>query len=364
MKKIVNISFLIAICSLSLVGCTNRAVNQSKETTEPQVKNIIYMIGDGMGLTQITAAAAKRDFKPLQVERAEYVGIAKTYSKSHKVTDSAAAGTALATGIKTYNGAIGVDIDKKPLVSILKKANKRGLGTGLIATHAIVDATPAAFIANVEHRDMKEEIAADFLKTDIDLFIGGGKQYFTQRADGRDLTLELKKNGYDVVNNIEDVMSSTSDKIVGLLADDDMPSMLDGRDNFLPLATKKALNVLKDNHKEGFFIMVEGSMIDRGGHKNNYDMVVTETEDFDEAIRVAFDFADENPGTLVVVTADHETGGLSLKKNSEETKPHFSTGGHTATFVPIYAYGTGAKQFSRVMENVEIPSIMSEQLFK
>ncbi|MCK9180564.1 MAG: alkaline phosphatase [Bacteroides sp.] len=352
----------IIACVLSLISCKATSTGQEVKTVDPKVKNIIYMIGDGMGLTQITALAEKNDFKPLNLERAEYIGLAKTYSKSHKVTDSAASGTALATGSKTYNGAIGVDIDKKPLESILKKSVKKGLRTGLIATHAIVDATPAAFIANVEHRDMKYDIAADFLKTDIDLFIGGGREFFNQREDGRDLMNELSQKGFHVATTLDDVLNSKNTKIAGLLSEGDMPSMLEGRGDYLPQVTEKALNVLNDNNDKGFFIMVEGSMIDRGGHKNNYDMVVTETEDFDNAIRVAFDFADKNPGTLVVVTADHETGGLTLKKSKENIKPEFSTGGHTATYVPIYAYGTGAKEFSTFMENKDIPMIMSKQL--
>lgn len=350
---------------LIFLSCKSNSIDSTHVNEELQnVKNIIFMIGDGMGLSQVSACAAQQDFKSLYLERAEYIGIAKTYSLSDKVTDSAAAGTALATGSKTYNSAIGVDNDKKPLESILKKFQKKGLGTGIVVTHALVDATPAAFVSNVSHRDMKEDIALDFYKSGIDIAIGGGKKFFQNRSDGKKLIDSLQSKGYHVFDEVSDIDKLDKNKVFGLLAEEDMPSIIGGRGNYLAKATNKTLSLLNKNYKNGFFLMVEGSMIDRGGHKKDIEMVTTETLDFDESIRIAFDFADKNPGTLVVVTADHETGGLSLtKSSSRDIKYQFSTGSHTATFVPIYAYGAGAKKFSTVMENTDIPKIMESLLF-
>lgn len=323
----------------------------------PKVKNVILMIGDGMGLSHIQAAMLSKA-SPLNMERAQYAGFAKTYSASSKVTDSAASATALSSGVKTYNGAIGVNSDKQPVETILEKAEKAGFATGLIATYCITNATPAAFIAHVDSRKKEEDIAVDFLKTDIDLFIGGGRDMFAKRADGKDLTKELAAKGYQMPTTIEEVLKINRGKVAGLVSDQHMKKATE-RGNDLPMATAQALNILKANNPKGFFIMVEGSMIDGGGHANDFNMLVSETIDFDNAVKEAFDFADKNPGTLVIITADHETGGLTLpapeKKNELGVDPKFSTKGHTGIMTPVLSYGTGAAEFSGIMENTDIP---------
>lgn len=356
---------LILLCVLSV----SASAQKQNKNQQPEVKNVIFMIGDGMGLAHVAATMINQNYAPLNVERAQYVGLAKTYSANNRVTDSAASGTALATGTKTYNGAIGVDVDKKPLRSILEKAEDKGLATGLVATYAVTNATPASFIGHVDSRKNEEGIANDFLKTDIDVFIGGGKKFFTEREDGRDLTKELEKKGYKMVYTMDEVMAVDKGQLGALLAPNAMPKMSDGRGNYLPTATEKVLQILKNNSPKGFFVMIEGSMIDGGGHANDIKMVINETIDFDNAVKVAFDFADKNPGTLVVVTADHETGGLSIPSGKADfsladqgVEYKFSTGGHTGIMVPIYAYGTGAENFSRVMENTDIPKTMERLL--
>lgn len=352
MKKLL----LLLALSLLFVQCKT-----STESKEIPVKNVIFLIGDGMGLAQLNAAMLAQD-DPLAIERAQAVGLQKTYSADSKVTDSAASGTALATGSKTYNGAIGVDADTARLTSVLEKAAAKGLSTGLIATYRITHATPAAFVGHQRHRDMEEGIAADFLDTDITLFIGGGRLKFEQRRDGRNLSDELKTKGYQVVYTQEELNALSSGKIAGLLADSHLPDMLGGRSpEFLPGTTEKALEILSQNDN-GFFIMIEGSMIDGGGHDNDIDKVIAETLDFDRAVAKAFDFADRHPGTLVVVTADHETGGLTIPGNGRGVEYLFSTGDHTGVMIPIYAYGTGAGRFTGIMENTDIPKRMIELL--
>ena len=318
-----------------------------------RVKNVIYMIGDGMGLTQFTSAMIEKG-SPLAIQRAQYVGLQTTHSGNNEVTDSAAAGTALATGTKTYNGAIGVDVDRDPVESVLERSKRNGLSTGMAVTYSITNATPAAFVAHVRDRGMENEIAEYILNSDIDVFMGGGFQFFEKRNDGRNISNEMRDKGYTIVYSMDDVKNSNSNKLGALLADNAMPVMKNGRGPMLPDATAKALQILSQN-KKGFFLMVEGSQIDGGGHDNNGEKVVLETLDFDDAVKIAFDFADRNPGTLVVVTADHETGGMSLPEKSRKVSHAFSTGGHTGVMVPIYAYGTGAEQFSTIMDNIDIP---------
>ena len=333
------------------------AASIQAQQTVPAVKNVILMIGDGMGLTQVSAAMLESP-QPLALERAAFTGFAKTYSADSKITDSAAGGTALATGHKTNNGYIGMDPEKRPLKTILERAEEKGLATGLVATYEITNATPASFIAHNESRKNEEEIALDFLKTGIDLFIGGGKRKFDRRNDGKDLLKELQAKGYRTVYTLDDVKSIDRGKVAALLADGHLPRIRAGRGDMLPEATRQALTILKNNNPEGFFVMIEGSQIDGGGHANEGETIVAELLDFDTAIREAFDFADRNPSTLVVVTADHETGGFSLPApRQDKTVPgyKFGTSGHTAVMVPVYAYGTGAEQFTGIMENTDIP---------
>lgn len=351
MKRIF-IQLIAIIFVLSFVfSCQNAEEPSSDET---KVKNIIFLIGDGMGVTQLHAAIERADEK-LAMEIAEYVGLSKTNSLTNKITDSAAGGTALATGTKTANGVIGQDTSGNVLKTVLEYAEDYGLSTGLVSTSSITHATPASFIAHDSSRNNYEAIAADFLDTEIEVFIGGGWNHFASREDGQNLVESLEEKGYSVVRTIEEVEASQADRLAGLLAEGHLPPAAEGRGDMLPLATAKALDILSRN-EEGFFLMVEGSQIDWGGHANDIDYVVSETIDFDNAVRVAVDFAKNNHGTLVVVTSDHETGGLTLPSMEGDytvTAPHFATGGHSAVMVPIFSYGEGAEHFSGILDNTD-----------
>ena len=330
------------------------------------VKNVVFMIGDGMGLAQVQAAMLHSE-TPLELERAQYVGLSRTCSANNRVTDSAAGGTALATGYKTNNGTVGMSPDSIVLKNIRELAQEAGFATGVVVTKDITDATPAAFLAHRNSRKMADGIAEDIVSSGVTLFMGGGRARFVKRADGRDLIAELKKAGYTVLDKKEQIPDVKSGKVAGLFAKKHMKRASDSRGDYLAVATRQALNLLKGASSQGFFLMVEGSQIDACCHANDGGSVVSETLDFDRAVGEAFDFADRNPGTLVVVTADHETGGMSLPSGNEDfllgdqgVEMKFSTGGHSALMVPIYAYGTGAGQFSTIMENTDIPRKMAK----
>lgn len=325
-------------------------------------KNIIFMIGDGMGVAQVFAGLSANGGH-LYLQNFKHVGFSKTQSASDYVTDSAAGGTALSSGYKTYNGAIGVNTDTIPQPTILEKAEEKGLSTGLVSTSAITHATPASFIAHQPSRNMYEAIAADFLKTDIDVFIGGGYKHFTERADGRNLIEELQKKNYTVLQDIYETKDFKSGKLAVLTAPEHNGRAPE-RNEFLPIATAKSIDLLSQNEK-GFFLMVEGSQIDWGGHQNNTIFIVEEMLDFDQSIGKALEFAAKNKETLIVITADHETGGLAIKNGNmqkHQVQGSFTTGGHTGIMVPVFAFGPGAENFTGIMDNTEIPKKMMELL--
>lgn len=374
MKKCCKSIRTIVECVLVVLvgGLAIALINRIPDSSEPKVKNIIYLIGDGMGISHITSTMIAQQYTPLALERAEYVGLQKTYSSNNLITDSAAAGTALSAGTKTYNGAIGVDDNKQSVENIREVAEKMGMATGVVATYAVTHATPAAFMGHTESRNQQDLIAEQFLDTNVDVFFGGGQKYFMQRADSLDLVGKLQEKGYTIATSLEEIADIKEGKVGVLAARKGLPTMLKGRGNFLPEATTKALEILTANakkNKSGFFLMVEGSQIDGEAHANNLEGVVAEIVDFDAAVKIAFDYADKHPGTLVVVTADHETGGLTIINNNNKfdvaENPiayHFSTGGHSGGMVPIFAYGAGAEAFSRVLENTDIPLIMKSLL--
>jgi len=370
-KTILSIAFIFSILSLSAQenyktvskadstktypgGKLYEVITFTQKFKSKTPKNIIMMIGDGMGVTEVFAGLTANGGH-LFLDNFKHVGFSKTQSSDNYITDSAAGGTALSSGIKTYNGAIGVNPDTVAVKTILEMAEEKGLATGLISTSAITHATPASYIAHQGSRGSYEDIAADFMKTDIDVFIGGGYKHFAQRKDKRDLTKELQAKGYQVLRNMDDIAKVKSGKLAGLTADEHN-EVYPLRKMSLPLSTKTALNILSQN-KKGFFIMIEGSQIDFGGHANNTIYVVNEMLDFDLTIGQALEFAAKDGETLIVVTADHETGGMALVKGNMETgmvKGAFPTGDHTATMVPVFAYGPGAENFTGIMENTDI----------
>jgi len=322
------------------------AVNRKSFRKKP--KNIILLIGDGMSIPQIYAGMTANKGN-LYLNNFKHIGFSRTYSANRYVTDSGAGGTAIATGHKTKNSAIGIDSANIPVPSILEIAQSNGLATGIVVTTNILDATPAAFVAHVPNRNMMADIAVDFTETGPDVFIGGGIEYFRNRKDGRNLISELSSKGYHVCDTITELLKIRSGKLAGFLTE----NRVSKRGDQLPLTTEVALDIL-DDHKKGFFLVAEGSEIDGGGHSNDIAYTVEEMLDFDRAVGKALEFAEKDGKTLVVVTADHETGGLTLVDGDLKTGKitgRFSTSGHTGLMVPVFAYGPGAEEFDGIDEN-------------
>ena len=338
------------------------------------VRNLIYMIGDGMGLAHVTMLQIAEGYdNPVSFMRAENVALIKSYSRNNRVTDSAAAGTALATGHKTNNSMLGVLPDSTAVESMMAKAVRRGMATGLVVTCYLPHATPGAFYAHQVYRRTLEPIAEQLVESGVDVAFGGGKRYFTARgADGTTLVDRLRTKGYRVIDTLAAADTITSGKVVGLFASKHMPYAHKGRGDYLPRAVGKALEILSNDaaeRDEGFMLVVEGSMIDYVSHHNDSEGILAEMRDFDRAVRVAMEYVDAHPGTLLVVTADHETGGLTLPSgNADFTKSEsgvlykYGSKSHTAVMVPVYLYGTGAERINGVMENSDLANRLMEIL--
>jgi len=353
---------------ISFSACKQQNTEVNADVAAPEVKtpkNIILMIADGTGLTQVSAAQFYKE-GPSNYDRFPVVGLSKTSSSIQLITDSAASATAMASGVKTYNGAVGVDNDTIRVATIAEEAAQRGLSTGVVATSSITHATPACFYSHVPQRSMHYDIAAQLVDSPIEYFAGAGSRFFATREDGRNLLAELEQQGFYIDTTAMNPAPDAT-KAGYLLAPADMPKITEGRGDFLQVATQMGIDRLAGNEK-GFFIMIEGSQVDWGGHANDADYLIGELIDFDHTIGVALDFAEKDGNTLVIVTADHETGGFTLgaKERSDyaEIEPTFSTDSHSATMVPVFAYGPGAEQFGGLYQNTAIYDKMKALLLK
>lgn len=325
-------------------------------------KNVILLIGDGMGLTQIYSGYTANKGQ-LSLFNIPTQGFSITKASDSYITDSAAGATAMATGNKTNNRFISVDENGKPLELITQQLAKKGYKTAVISAGNITDATPAAFYAHQPERSYSEPIANDFLSNPSDILIGGGQKEFISRKDGKDLSKALIEKGYTFSDKFNSLDTIKNSRFV-VLEDAAVVSMKNGRGDFLTKSFKKAVNTFSKT-KNPFFMMAEGAQIDYGGHQNNVEYVVREMLDFDKLVGQAMEFVDQNPETLLIVTADHETGGLSLIDGSIEkgyVHGSFSTNDHTAVPVPIFAYGAGAQNFSGVYQNTAIYTKILEAL--
>jgi len=315
-------------------------------------KNIILFIGDGMGLSQVTAGKIAKG--ALEMERCPVTGLVTTWSDGALVTDSAAAATALATGVKTRNGALGVDPNDKPLKNVMEYAEEKGKATGVAVACSLTHATPAGFIVHAPSRKLDPEIAGQIAASEVDVLFGGGLDYFKSHLP------ELQKK-MPVALTMEEFRQIGIPAKAAAILYPVHPPYAAKREVSLKELTQKAVAILAQD-SDGFFLMVEGSQIDWAGHKNDGTNLVSEVTDFDNAVGAGLDFAAKDGQTLVIVTADHETGGFAVLGGSVENKivnqTGFVHGKHTASMVPLFAYGPGSTVFTGIHDNTDIGKTM------
>ena len=385
--KTVKITLVAFVAFVLLVGCA-----------EQKPKNVIYLIGDGMGFGAVSSLLLSENGET-GFEMAPVIGLNETCSANNYVTDSPAGGTALATGTRTCNGFLGVGPDSVQLESILKKAQKMGKKTGIVVNTTLTEATPGAFYAGVTSRKESYKIAEQFTESGVDVAIGAGLSAFINRPDSVDMTAVLIEKGYDVYLDWKSVLDTESEKFVGILDMGDVhrrnksrnttASAAEGAEvclaaklaasegkvdttrfseptEYLHKACNKALSVLEKDAPNGFFLMIESAIIDGYGHNNDSEGMIEEMKEFDQTLKTLIAYVNKHPNTLLVVTADHETGGTSVTYKShainqpEGLHLNFSTKGHSGTVVPIFAYGAGAAKFSGIFQNRELPEMIEE----
>jgi alkaline phosphatase len=333
--------------------------------------SIILFIGDGMGVGHISAG--KIAMGSLNLERFSVAGLVTTDSANSLVTESAAAATALATGYKTDNRAISVSVDKAPLKTLFEYAKEQGKSIGVVVTKSVTGATPAAFLAHAEDRRQQADIAEQIANSDIDVLFGGGWAYFvpasnygSKRKDQKNLLAALETRmpvtlSYDSLSEHID-----TPRLAALLAPGSLPKAVD-RDYSLSLLTQIAVGILSKN-RNGFVLVVEGSQIDTAAHDQDAQYLIEELIDFDDAVGAGLDFARKKGRTLIVVTADHETGGMAVHDGSIQKRQVastvFTTTGHTAAMVPLFADGPGSRHFNGIRDNARVGQNLIELLLK
>ncbi|WP_396265822.1 alkaline phosphatase [Halobacillus shinanisalinarum] len=375
LKKVLSVAVLSSMIFGTTTGMATQTV-KAEEEKKPEIKNIIFLIGDGMGPAYTTAYRyMKDDPSTMKMEDTAFdphlVGMQSTYSadpyhdggpddEKENIPDSAATATAMSSGVKTYNGAIAVDLQQEDTQTVLEAAKKKGKATGLVSTSQITHATPAAFGSHENSRQSYDKIADDFYddlisgEHKVDVLLGGGTDYFVR--DDRNLTEEFQEDGYNYVTSTEGLMNNDSEELLGLFAPVGLDKAIDRPEKqpSLEQMTSEALDTLNQD-KDGFFLMVEGSQIDWAGHDNDVVSAMSEMEDFEKAYMEAIEFAKKDEHTLVVATADHSTGGLSIgeggpyKWNTDVIK----AAQHTPDYMAAQIVEEGAEVEAILNENID-----------
>jgi alkaline phosphatase len=402
-----------------LAGASGAGMGKA-ESSGGEAKNVIIFVGDGMGTSQrdlIRLATVGLEGE-LGMDDLPYEGRSHTNSADPEtfVTDSAAGGTALATGVKTYNGAIGVDANQEPVETVLEQAKQAGKATGLVTDSQVTDATPASFGAHVPDRDDQSEIARQYVEeSQPDVILGGGEDRWYPEDDAgaypdepeedpeeksrgtENLVERAEAEGYEYVTDADGLDAATGPKVLGLFANEEMfqqkPEGEGGSyEPAVSLAemTRKAIETLSED-EDGFFLLVEEEAIDEMSHQNNTSLTIEAGQALDEAVEVAKSYAEGDPETLLIVTADHETGGLAIESlNEQQDDPDYpnesgegrsvedepfsvassdqeylvdwTTTNHTAEDVPVTAQGPRASELTGVFENTHIYEVMSRAI--
>ena len=326
-------------------------------------ENVILIVGDGMGVAQVYASVVAEKGDNSAFLRFPYTGFSRTYSLNKYRTDSSAGGTALTTGRKVENYHVNWAPDSTRHRTIFDDAIAAGKSTGFVVVSDAMDATPASTYGHVPYRKMYDTLTVQLAQSQHSVMIGGGYKYFLpeNRKDGLSPLDTLAKRGYTVVRSLDSALAFTGDRLVGLIYEGDPPSEPDRGDVLRP-ASMKAIEMLGRNPK-GFTMMIEGSQIDWACHNNDSAYLRAELADFERMLHAVLDWAEKDGNTLIVVTADHETGGLSLPDGDIEegiNNFRFLWGSHTGCMVPVFAYGPGAERFSGIQQNTDIPRKIRE----
>ena len=328
-------------------------VNVQEPPQTNEVRNIIFLIGDGMGLEQVSCAWVLNHGK-LNLDRMSHIGLSRTYCTNELITDSGAGGTALAVGQKTAYSHVGTAADSTDLYSVLVDASKAGKKTGVAVTCHFADATPCDFCCHNEFRYNTDDLIADYVTCGVDYLAGGGLDFFTvNRQDGRDITKEMVAAGYNLALTEEELMAAQL-PVVGILSPDNLPVAQERGDLFRHMVAK-GIKELSANEK-GFVMMIEGSGIDDWLHGNDLEKAMEELLDFDRTLGDVLEWAEKDGHTLVVVTADHNTGAITLQDGNLEKGEigvHFGSDSHNGIAVPVYAWGPGSEKFTGIRENAE-----------
>ena len=330
-------------------------VSVTEPSQDNEVRNVIIMIGDGMGLEQVSCAWVLNKGK-LNLDLFPYIGLSRTYCTDRLITDSGAGGTALAAGVKTAESHVGTAADSTDLPSVLVKARQLGKKTGVAVTCHLADATPCDFCCHNEYRYNQDDLIADYLDCGVDYICGGGLDWFTvNRNDGRDISKEMAEKGYTVALTEEQLMNAGL-PVIGILAPDNLP-VAEERGDLYRNTVRRGLDLLSaESGENGFVMMLEGSCIDDWLHGNDIGKAMEELLDFDRTIGDVLEWAAADGNTLVVVTADHSTGCLTLQDGDlakGEIGVFFASESHNGIAVPVYAWGPGSDAFTGIRENDE-----------
>ena len=344
-------------CACAHVNYHHRPQAEEEEDV-PMPKNVILIVGDGMGVPQVYASVVAERANNSAFLRFPYSGFSRTYSRNKYRTDSAAGGTALTTGHKVDNYHVNWGPDSARYETIFDDAKRAGMSTGFVVTSSVLDATPAATYGHVPYRKMFDTLSLQMAQCQHDVMIGGGRKYFLpqNRKDGLRPLDTLARRGYTVVTTVDSMNRFGGEKLVALLYEGD-PLTAPSRGDVLAQGAKKAIAMLSRNDM-GFALMIEGSQIDWACHNNDSAYMRAEQADFEKMLHAVLDFAQRDGETLVIVTADHETGGVTLPDGDIEKGQNdvrYLWGSHTGCMVPVFALGPGAQYFSGIQENIDIP---------
>jgi len=329
-----------------MIGSTLPERHPTAPTPQNRPKNVILIIGNGMGLTQISASLLKSEM-PLYLEQFPYTGLHTPHTLNSLASDAAAGATAISTGVKTFSKNIGLDKNEEPVTNLMEMAESRGWASGMVTTGAFSYPGNLAYFAHTRETTLNKQLIKQYLSSGIDLFIGGGISPIPPQ-----LTEELKKGGIKVEGenaSIADLRKSGYRK--PKVAFTSRPN------GFLKEACSYATDFLsKYNKDNGFILVINNPQIEIAGYAAKTDKLITELQALNQAVGAALEFAKKDKETMILVTGDHETGGLAINPGSTKDSliTEFTTSGNTGSMIPVFAYGPGTAVFSGVYDNTDI----------